>query len=130
MVARALSITKYIIRTIQKIFLGLFLSTLFPIDLIDVIKYLTSILDTNIDERLLPELETASEDSTEEAQSEETNHYLLMLIPITTILIVIVGGVTDLHMDNLFLTETIAELLTIAEEQVYKSEVTASNLYG
>ena len=95
-------------------------------------KLTSSALDTNFDERLLPELETASEDFTEEAQSEETNNNYLALIifPITVSLIAIVGGICDLHLDNLLLIETVEELLVAGLEQAYKTEVVASNLYG
>ena len=89
-------------------------------------------IDSNLDN--LTELETVSEDSDIEEDNSVSagtnNNYLLIIIPATTILIVIVGAITDLQMDNLFLIETIAELLMVAEEHVYKSEVTASNLYG
>jgi|ERR1700733_2614128 len=124
-------IIKQIIRLFQKIFLGLFISTLFPIDLIDIIKYLTSMLDSNLDN--LTELETASEDSDIEEDNSVSagtnNNYLLIIIPATTILIVIVGGICDLYLDNLILNQTINDLLAIGAEHVYKMEVTASQLY-
>jgi len=123
MMARALSITKYIIRTLQKVFIGLYLSCLFPIDLIDVLNYF---LLTDVS---LPILENV-EDTLEETNTQGSSHYLLVIVPATVILLTIVGGICDLHLDNLLLSEAIAELLMIAEEHVYKSEVTASNLYG
>lgn len=129
-------IIKQIIRLFQKIFLGLFISTLFPIDLIDIIKYLTSMLDSNLDNLTELDLETASEDSdsAEEDNSVSAgtnNNYLLIIIPATTILIVIVivGGICDLYLDNLILNQTINDLLAIGAEHVYKMEVTASQLY-
>jgi len=123
---------KQIIRLFQKVFLGLFISTLFPIDLIDIIKYLTSMIEPNLDNLITLDLETASEDSNTEDNSvkEINNNYLLIIIPLTTILIVIVGGITDLQVENLLLSETIVDLLVIAEEHVYKSEIIESNLYG
>jgi hypothetical protein len=120
-----ISIVRYIIRTIQKIILGLFLSYLFPIDLIDILQYFIP-TDT-------PSLVEASlEDNIEEDNSarETNNNYLLVIIPLTTILIVIVGGIIDLQVENLLLSETIVDLLVIAEEHVYKSEIIESNLYG
>ena len=123
MMARALSITKYIIRTLQKVFIGLYLSCLFPIDLIDVLQYFIP-TDT-------PSLVEASlEDNIEEDNNKETNsHYLLVIVPATVILLTIVGGITDLYLDNLMLNETINELLTIGAEHIYKLEVIDSNLY-
>jgi hypothetical protein len=120
-----ISIVRYIIRTIQKIILGLFFSYLFPIDLIDILQYFIP-TDT-------PSLVEASlEDNIEEDNSsrETNNNYLLVIIPATVILITIVGGIVDLQLENLLLSETIVDLLVIAEEHVYKSEIIESNLYG
>src|ERR1700730_4557186 len=111
-------IIKQIIRLFQKVILGLFISTLFPIDLIDIIKYLTSMIEPNIDNLTV---ESNLEDPIEEDNSakETNNNYLLIIIPLTTILIVIVGGITDLQVENLLLSETIVDLVVIAEEHVY-----------
>jgi hypothetical protein len=113
--ARTLSIIRYIIRILQKVFLGLYLSCLFPIDLIDVLQYFIP-TDT-------PSLVEASlEDNIEEDNNKETNsHYLLIIIPATTILFIIVGGICDLHLDNLLLSDTIVELLSLSEEHVQRN---------
>jgi hypothetical protein len=65
------------------------------------------------------------------ASAKETNNNYLALIifPITVCLIVIVGGICDLHLDNLLLSEPIEELLVAGLEQAYKTEVVASQLY-
>ena len=77
-------------------------------------------------------MESILEDNIEEDNSvkETNNNYLLVIIPLTTILIVIIGGITDLQLENLLLRETIVDLLVIAEEHAYKSEIIESNLYG
>jgi hypothetical protein len=116
-----------LIRLFQKVFLGLFISTLFPIDLIDVIKYFTP--DIPIEDLGSSRLQEDSDQQSEDLE-ETNNNYLLVIIPVTTILITIIGGICDLHLDNLILNQTIIDLLIVAEEHVYQSEVTASNLYG
>jgi len=91
---------RHLIRICQKVFLSLFLSCFIPIDLaLDVIKYFTP----DLPETLVNEASVTEEVST----NKESNHYLLIIIPVATILITIVGGVCDLHLDNLLLSEAI-----------------------
>ena len=121
-----ISIVRYIIRTIQKIILGLFLSYLFPIDLIDILQYF---IPTDTPSLVEASLEDSNAEEDNSASAGTNNNYLLVIIPVTVILITIIGGICDLHLDNLILNQTIIDLLVVAEEHVYQSEVTASQLY-